>query len=159
MKVTLIGQPFARLALSNAALMREIGELATRKIRERTQQGISATGAPFAPLSARYAEQKQQALGTTRADLTVSGRMLNDMGPTAVTDTSVTIAFRSQGGGRATGGTFIQRSRALGAQDKAFYHEEAGRVLRPFFDLTDEDERAIEDAVERYLDRVVAGHT
>lgn len=154
MRVTVIGVPFEHLVLSNAQLMREIGDLLTRRIRERTQRGLSSQGTPFAPLSARYAAAKRKALGHARADLTVSGRMLNDMGPTAVTERSVTIAFRSSGPG-TTGGTFIQRSRSMGAQDKAFYHQEAGRVLRPFFDVTDEDEDVIGEAVERYLDGVL----
>lgn len=156
MRVVVTGEPFSALPLTSARMMREIGILAAQRIYARTIKGLGSDGQTFAPLSARYAEQKQKALGHSRADLTVSGRMLNDMGPTAVTDDSVTIAFRSSGGGGGTG-TFIQRSRALGAQDKAFYHQEGGRVLRPFFDLNDADEDALAEAIERYLARASGG--
>jgi len=153
-------------------LMREVGLLARDRIRRRTQAGISVSGAPFTPLSAGYAQQKQKHLGTSRADLTVSGRMLNDMQVVDTTERTATIGFISGGsrsrtarriarGLRQASGrsmTFIQRSREMGAADKAFYHQEGGRMLRPFFDLNDEDERAITAAVERYLDRVIDSH-
>lgn len=137
------------------SLMQEIGDFATNRIRERTEKGIDQEGRAFRPLSQGYAKRKQQALGHSRADLTVSGRMLNDMGPVAATETSVEISFRSQGG-RATGGTFIQRSRAVGAADKAFYHVEGNHgVVRDFFGLTDADEDRILEVLERELDRKI----
>lgn len=154
--VKLTGIPLDRLELVDEPLMREVGDLATTRIRRRTQQGLSSEGGTFKPLSTDYATQKRKALGTDKADLTVSGRMLNDMGPADVSKDSVTVKFRSQGPG-SRGGTFIQRSRSVGANDKAFYHQEGGRVLRPFFDLNSDDENAIADAVERHLDRVIAG--
>lgn len=148
------------IPLSGIDLMAEIGDMATRIIRTRTERGISSNGAPFQPLSARYAAQKQKALGHSRADLTVSGRMLNDMGPANVTETGVDITFRSMGGGGSRGGTFIQRSRAVGAADKAMYHDQLGagrsHVKREFFDLTEGDVDQIQAAVESHLDRVLA---
>lgn len=156
MKVTIIGAPLAQLPLLSEELMRDIGDLALRRIRTRTENQTAVDGSPFQPLSPDYAALKQRELGHQRADLQVSGRMLNDMSVVAATQTSVTLGFRSQGGGGG-GGTFIQRSRALGAADKAFFHNEGGRVLRPFFELNDEDEAAIAEAVDRHLARVLGG--
>jgi hypothetical protein len=70
--------------------------------------------------------------------------MLNDMQVTAVTDTSVEIGFASQGGSPGKGGTFIQRSRAVGAADKAFFHTTGNHgIVRDFFGVSDEDEDLI----------------
>lgn len=140
-------------------LMREIGDVVTDRIRRRTEQEQGYQGEVFPPLSAGYARAKGKAIGSTRADLSVSGRMLNDMGPVAATDTSVTISFRSQGGRSARGQTFIQRSRAVGAADKAFFHVTGNHgIVRDFFGLSDDDETAVlalvERAVERGLDRI-----
>jgi phage gpG-like protein len=140
------------------SLMREIADFAVAQIRTRTEQGIDFEGRPFRPLSEGYAKQKTKALGHSRADLTVSGRMLNDMGPVAVTERSCEISFRSQGG-RASGNTFIQRSRSVGAADKAFFHVEGNHgVIRDFFGLSDEDEERIlqfvEDEADRRIDRL-----
>ncbi len=138
------------------ALMQEIGDFATNRIRLRTERGVDKHETAFRPLSPGYAAQKQKALGHSRADLTVSGRMLNDMGVVAVTDTSVEISFRSQGGRPGRGGTFIQRSRAVGAADKAFYAVEGNHgIVRDFFGLTDGDEDRIVEVVERELDRKI----
>lgn len=136
-------------------LMREIGDFATNRIRRRTEQGIDQHERPFVPLSSGYAKQKAKALGHSRADLTVSGRMLNDMGVVAATDRAVEISFRSQGG-RATGHTFIQRSRAVGAADKAFYAVEGSHgIVRDFFGLTDDDETRILDVLSEHLGRKI----
>ena len=135
------------------SLMQEIGDLLTRRIYSRTQQGLDYQGGAFAPLSPGYAKAKQKALGNSRADLTVSGRMLNDMGPVAVTDDSVEISFRSQGGGSSRG-TFIQRSRSVGAADKAFFHVEGNHgIVRDFFGLSEEDEALVVDVLERDTER------
>ena len=83
------------LELVTAADMREIGLLARERIVRRTRQGIGPDGAPFAPLSPGYAAIKQRELGTSSPDLTVSGRMLNDITITDVTDTSVTLGWNS----------------------------------------------------------------
>jgi hypothetical protein len=137
-------------------LMDEIGVFAVQKIRERTEQGVGYDGSAFAPLSEGYAKQKQKALGHTRPDLTVSGRMLNDMGVVAVTERNVELSFRSQGGGSGRG-TFIQRSRSRGAADKAFFHVTGNRgVIRDFFGLSDEDEEQIAEYVDKDTERRMA---
>lgn len=150
--------PLASIPLTGVGLMREIGDFATRLIRTRTERMIDVHGNAFAPLSAGYAEQKQKALGHSRPDLIVSGRMLNDMSVVEVTDRSLSIGFTSAGGGAGTG-TFIQRSRALGAADKAFFHNETGagrsQVKREFFDLNEGEVDQIEAAVLRHLDSVL----
>lgn len=130
-------------------LMREIGDFLIRRIRTRTEQERGWDGATFQALSPGYAAQKAKALGHQRADLTVSGRMLNDMSVVAVTDTSLEIGFISQGGSPGRGGTFIQRSRAVGAADKAFFHTTGNHgVIRDFFGISDEDEELIVAFVE-----------
>lgn len=90
---------------------------------------------------------------------------------TEVTEGRVTIGFISAGGsvprlGRSRRGkgkrgssaaTFIQRSRAIGAADKAFWHTESGagksRVKRQFFALNASDEAAIVEAIEKHFDK------
>lgn len=134
-------------------LMREIADFIVQRIRTRTERSVDQFGIPFTPLSEGYAKQKQKALGHSRADLQVSGRMLNDMGPVAVTERSCEISFLSQGGGGG-GGTFIQRSRSLGAADKAFFHVEGNHgVIRDFFGISDEDEEQIVTFLEAEADR------
>lgn len=126
--------------------MRDVGDLLVRRIRTRTEQGRSVNGGAFKSYSPGYAEAKKQAVGHSRVDLTVSGRMLNDMQVTSTTKTTATISFVSQGGG-ASGGTFIQRSRSLGAADKAGYNNPS----REFFGASEEDEHAVADRVEMLL--------
>ncbi len=145
------GTPFHELEPTTTPLMREIGAGLLTRIRQRTKAGIAADGVPFPPLSAAYALQKFKALGNTRPDLTVSGRMLNDIG-VFPSPAQVTLAFTSSGG-KASGKGLIQRSRAVGAADKAFFHQEAGagrsHVLRKFFDLNESDETWALDVLER----------
>ncbi len=126
--------------------MRDVGEFATRLIRTRTEAGTDAQGSAFAAYSPGYAARKRAELGHAKVDLTVSGRMLNDMQVTSATERSVTISFISQGGGGG-GGTFIQRSRSLGAADKAAYNNPS----REFFGLSSENEQAIVEALDRML--------
>jgi hypothetical protein len=130
-------------------IMREIGDLIIRHIRTDTEAETDYKGHKWPALSAQYAEQKRAALGHTRADLTVSGRMLNDMQVVAVTDTSVEISFISQGGGGG-GGTFIQRSRSLGAADKANFHVNSGR---DFFGVSQTAEQHAVDFLENELQK------
>lgn len=74
--------------------MREIGLLVRERVVRRTRAGTSATGAPFAPYSRGYAEQKAKALGGGgTVNLTVSGGMLNALQVLDVTDTSVTVGY------------------------------------------------------------------
>lgn len=147
--------------LADAALMREVGDLALRFIRTRTAAGKDVEGQSFQPYTPGYAERRQkEGLGTT-PNLAVSGRMLNDMGILTVGPGKVTLGFRSQGGTAAKGKglTLIQRSRSVGAADKASYHNELGagkrRVIRKFFGLGDEETATIRQRVARYLDEWV----
>jgi hypothetical protein len=128
-------------------IMREIGDFLVRKIRTRTEAETDYRGHRWHGLSPGYAEQKRAALGHTRADLTVSGRMLNDMQVVAADENSCEISFISQGGGGG-GGTFIQRSRSLGAADKATFHVNSGR---DFFGVSEDDERDVVAILERKL--------
>lgn len=126
--------------------LRDVGDLLVRRIRTRTESGVDVQGSAFRDYSPGYAKQKRDALGHARVDLTVSGRMLNDMQVTEATTRSATISFISQGGG-AAGGTFIQRSRALGAADKAAYND----PTRHFFGVSAEDEAEITAALDHAL--------
>jgi hypothetical protein len=142
---------------STKELMHEIGLFVVQRIRRRTEQEQGYDGQTFQPLSRGYAKQKAKALGTTRADLTVSGRMLNDMQVSAVTDTSIEISFASQGGSPGKGGTFIQRSRAVGAADKAFFHTTGNHgIVRDFFGVSDEDEALIVAYIDDEAGRRIA---
>jgi hypothetical protein len=67
---------------------------------------------------------------------------------TAATTTTATISFVSQGGG-SNSGTFIQRSRSMGAADKAAYNN----PTREFFGASEEDESLIADALDLMLQR------
>jgi hypothetical protein len=73
--------------------MRQIGILLRERIVRRTRQGEGPDG-PFDPLSPRYADQKQKALGTSSPDLTVSGNMLNDITITEVESDGITARVR-----------------------------------------------------------------
>jgi hypothetical protein len=126
--------------------MRDVGDLLVRRIRTRTENGVDVNGASFAPYSPGYAAAKRGALGHSRVDLTVSGRMLNDMQVTSSTKSTVTVSFVSQGGS-SVGGTFIQKSRGLGAADKAAFNNPS----REFFSASEEDEQAIVLALDRAL--------
>lgn len=128
--------------------MRDVGDLLVRRIRTRTEGGQDVYKRAFRPYSPWYAKVKREALGHGRVDLTVSGQMLNDMQVTATTKDSATISFISQGGG-SSGGTFIQRSRSMGAANKAAFNNDA----RPFFDASDEDAQAIADGLDKLLSK------
>lgn len=151
---------YAQRPLVNESLMREIGTLALSMIRRRTQAGIDVAGAAFRPLSPGYAKQKQKALGSARADLSVSGGMLNGMQITASSRNRVTLGFLGGtvgGGSQANGGTFIQRSRSVPAGDKATFHHVEGagrsRVKRKFFGLTSGEVDTIRAKVQAYVTR------
>jgi hypothetical protein len=138
------------------ALMQDIGDFVIRKIRTRAEQEQGYQGETFTPLSTGYAKRKAKALGSARADLTVSGRMFNDMQVTTATETSVEIGFISQGGSPGRGGTFIQRSRAVGAADKAFFHITGNHgIIRDFFGVSEEDE----DEIVAFIDAELARRT
>ena len=156
-----VSAPSLPKPLVDEALMREVGDLAIRMIRTRTQQGKDKTGAPFQAYTPSYAEKKaKEGLGST-PNLTVSGRMLGDMAVTAVSPGKASIGFRSSGGGstKGKGLTMIQRSRGLGAEDKARFHDQLGagkaRTVRSFLGLTDDETRTIRERVARYLDELM----
>ena len=58
-----------------------------------------------------------------------------------------------------SGPTFIQKSRAKGAAEKATFHQLTGagksRILRKFFGLSAADEAAIFERVDLSMDRVL----
>lgn len=60
------------------------------------------------------------------------------------------------------GPTMIQRSRAMGAEEKAVFHNLTGagrsHVLRPFMDLTEEDQNVLTTQVADGIDRVLNEH-
>jgi len=162
--LTVTGKKLEDLPIKGEALMRELGLLAERLIRTRTELQIDVHGVPFQSLSPAYAAAKAAAGLNPVPDLTVSGRMLNDMTVLGVTDRTATIGFTSSGGsaprtGRHKKGqpnTFIQRSRAVGAADKAYWHTEAGagrsRVVREFFALSESDEDKLVEVIDRLID-------
>jgi len=148
------GKALDTVELVNAKVMREIGAGLVSRIRARTQRGIDSAGRPFRPLSPRYASAKREALGHARADLTVSGRMLNDM-IVSPRRNEVAISFSSGGSMRASGRTLIQRSRSVGAADKAYWHNVSGagkrRVVRVFFDFDNSDEEFAQSVLDSWI--------
>ena len=83
----------ADLVLVTKEDMREIGLLARERIVRRTIAGTDASGSQFKPYAPGYADQKQQALGTSNVNLQVSGNMLNHIVITEVTEDSVTLGW------------------------------------------------------------------
>lgn len=155
---------FAKIDFVTEKLMAEVGDLALSMIRRRTVAGRDVNNATFRPLSPAYAARKQQELGNSRADLTVSGRMLNEMSRLKVTHRTVTIGFQggsTTGGGASGGGTFIQRSRAVPGADKALFHNVTGagtsQVKRQFFGLTPDERQTIIDRVQAHVSRAAKG--
>lgn len=148
---------YAEKALVNESFMREIGTYVLSVIRRRTAQGLDAMGNALQPLSAGYAKLKAKALGSARADLTVSGRMLNDMQILSASRNRVTVGFLSGsvGGSKASGGTFIQRSRSIPGGDKAYFHQVTGagksHILRKFFGLSDGEKATLRERVAKYV--------
>jgi hypothetical protein len=161
MPVTVKVAPFPIDAgiLSNDRLMREVGDLAVSLIRKRTEQGKDADGAPFLPLSAAYAERRQKAGYGTTSNLTLSGGMLGGMRVVEVSANKVTLGFTGDSQRSGRGGTLVQRSREVGGNPKAFWHNVTGagpsRTKRRFFDLMPSEVQAITAAVQRYLDAAI----
>lgn len=154
---------FAKIKLVDEKVMTEVGDLALSMIRRRTAAGKDVNNVTFQPLSPGYAKQKQQELGNSRADMTVSGRMLNEMSRVKVTEKTVTLGFigGGTGSGGSSGGTFIQRSRSVAGADKALFHNVTGAgksaVKRKFFGLTDAEKATIAERLQRHLSVVVRG--
>ena len=87
--------PLTNIQLSTPELMREIGLQAIEIIRRRTRAGMGVEG-PFPRYSPGYAAWKAQAVGGGgTVNLTLSGRMLNDLTITRVTATEVELGFKS----------------------------------------------------------------
>lgn len=91
--VRLTGERFAELPLSSVDLMREIGLLARERILLRVAAGESTDGTPFQPYSAAYAVRKAKEVGNGPVNLQLSGRMLQGLVITDVTENRVTLGF------------------------------------------------------------------
>lgn len=94
----IVARNFGRLAdeiqFSTTDLMREVGLAARELILRRTAQGIAVDGSAFQPYSAAYAVQKAKAVGGAgNVDLQLSGRMLQGLVITEVSENSVTLGF------------------------------------------------------------------
>lgn len=89
------GTPLDLLTLTDRDLMRKIGLTIRERVIRRTLSGHDEDGGAFRPYSRRYAEQKGKALGgATTVNLQASGRMLQGIVVTAVSDDSVTLGFK-----------------------------------------------------------------
>lgn len=149
-------------SLVDAAVMKDVGDLAVRMIQTRTRGGQDAEGNAFVAYTPAYAERKAKELGPGPVNLTVSGRMLNDLAVTDAIPGKVSLGFRSSGGGgtRGKGLTLIQRSRSVGAEDKARFHDREGagkrHVLRKFLGLTSAEVETIRARVARHLAELAA---
>ena len=158
-RVTSTGGKLGNISLVTTRIMREIGEGLLTRMRKRTEKGVNFKGRAFKPLSPLYAAQKRKELGHSKADLTVSGRMLNDMTVTP-SPRKVTLSFLSAGSTKASGSTFIQRSRSISAADKAFWHKVSGagrkRVKREFFDVPDGDIDWARKTLDTHIGREIA---
>ncbi len=149
--------PLTKLELVDHALMQEVGKLIVTMVRRRTLKGLDADGRAFKPLSPGYAKQKREALGSTRADLSVSGRMLNELRIVVVKRNEVGVGYLAGGTGRASGGTFIQRSRSVSGAEKANYHANTGagksRIKRDFLGLTKDEQAKVERAIQKHVEK------
>lgn len=134
-RVTTKNLNLSRITFSDPALMREIGNLATEDIVERTRGGRDKGGMSFRAYSPGYAAYKQKVGGSSSPVNLTSPKagvhMLDTIGPTEVSAKTVTIAFTD----------------ALKAQIAA-YHLGDGRVLRDFWGVS-----------QAFLDRAVQAIT
>jgi len=144
---TLIGRD-----LLVASDFEDIGQSIAIRIARRTTRGVDFEGDAFTEYSDGYRIQKAKEVGAGPVNLTLSGQMLNDIKVTAATERSCELGFSTFGKGSRRG-TMVQRSRSMGANDKAFYATEGSHgVRRQFFELSDEDEQFVADVVERLID-------
>lgn len=87
--------PLADTPLTSQAVMKEIGLLARERIVRRTLSGQDADGNAFTPYSPEYRALKQQELGSASpVNLQVSGRLLEGIVLTDLTEKSVTLSFK-----------------------------------------------------------------
>ena len=89
--------PLTQIKLLAPSDWEAVGQLVRQNILQRTEAGIDADGAPFAPYSPEYALQKGRELlgveaSAANVDLTVSGEMLRNIAIEA-TDKGVTLFF------------------------------------------------------------------
>jgi hypothetical protein len=144
---TLIGRDLLR-----ASDFEDIGQSIAIRIARRTARGVDFEGGAFREYSEGYRRRKAKEVGAGPVNLTLSGQMLNDIHVTAATDRSCELGFSTFGKGSRRG-TMIQRSRSMGANDKAFYATEGSHgVRRQFFDMSDEDEQFVADIIDRIID-------
>ncbi len=156
--IKITGPSLGGIVLTDTRLMRKIGEGLLTRIRKRTAKGKDYRGRAFKQLSALYAARKLEALGNAKADLTVSGRMMNDINVRPNRD-HVSLSFAGGGSTKASGSTFIQRSRSISGADKAFWHNETGagknRTKREFFDVSDQDEDWATEMVADHIAKAI----
>jgi len=96
-----VRRSFGRLAdipLVTRDTMQDVGEIVRLRILDRTAQGFDVDGLPFVPYSPGYAAAKAAERfgllgGTLHVDLTLSGRMLDEMGVQNVTERTVTLGW------------------------------------------------------------------
>lgn len=128
--------------------MREVGLLLRERIVSRTRSGVDVHGSGFRAYSPAYAAQKAAALGAGPVNITVSGNTLNDITLVETTAKSVSLGWAGTGGGGAFGKqTFIQRSRAMPSEEKAYYNNDT----REFFDASEDDKEAIVEVLDTIL--------
>lgn len=85
----------AALDLVTKADMRELGLLARERIVRRTRAGKDVDNSPFAAYKPGYAALKAAAVGGGgKVNLTLSGRMLNELTVLEVTKDSVKVGWR-----------------------------------------------------------------
>lgn len=152
-------RPLTDIKLTDALLMEKVGTFVVEKIRARTESQRDVHGHPFRALSPAYAKQKAQAIGSSAPDLTVSGRMLNALAVTQVSRKQVTIGFNDSGSSGSARGSFIQRSRAVSAAEKAYYHNVTGagrsQVKREFLGISQADQKAVIKIVEDHIAQAI----
>lgn len=68
-----------RTEIAGEEVMVGLAEQAATIVQARTQRGVDADGAPFAPYSEGYAERRRKKGRSIRPDLTFTGRMLGAM--------------------------------------------------------------------------------
>lgn len=155
--VSRIPKPLSTIKLTKKSLMQEIGDFVVNHIRQRTEQGRDVAGRFFPALSPAYAKRKAEAIGSTRADLTVSGDMLNSLRAKVDGEGKVTVSVANIGGGGGfgRGGTFIQRSRSVSPAAKARFHQVEGagasKVKRRFIGISQEAKATIIKFVRQHL--------
>ena len=126
---------FRNVRFVDRARLERSGRELVRRIVERTQSGVSAIGARFVSYSPAYAKQK--GVGVTDVTLTASGRMLDELDVTDVTDRGFRVGWKDA--------ALAERAAAL---------ETAPGRERIFLALEDE---WIDDFVNELADNIVIG--